>query len=74
LRPGRRRLDSSRGEGYAADRADTEEALRSGRADLCPVLAVNEARSRFLIFTETTETFGIEIVVRARLRAGTAWP
>ena len=47
---------------------EVETALRNGTADVCPVFSVTEKRKEFSNFTETTETFGITINVRADSR------
>lgn len=47
------------------DWEEVEEALKSGQADLCPVIAVTEQRQEYLNFTDVTETHGITINVRS---------
>ncbi len=47
------------------DWAEVEEALKSGQADLCPVIAVTEKRQEYLNFTDFTESHGITINVRS---------
>ncbi len=47
------------------DWAEVEDALHDGKADMCPVLALNEARLKEFLFTEPTETFKISIATRA---------
>ncbi|GEM_PF-1207587 len=45
---------------------EVEDALAEGRADLCPVLVVNEERTRYLYFTDYTETSGVTITIRTK--------
>lgn len=48
---------------------EAEEALKQGKADLCPVIAVNAARKAYLNFTTYTETSGVTINIRSKSAA-----
>jgi len=45
---------------------EVEDALKSGRADLCPLLVINKERQSYLHFTTPTETSAIVITVRSK--------
>lgn len=44
---------------------EAEDAIKEGRADICPILVTTEARKKQFFFTAHTETSGITITVRA---------
>jgi PAS domain S-box-containing protein len=44
---------------------DVEDALLSGEADIAPGISVTDYRRSFIAFTDTFETFGITINIRA---------
>jgi len=45
---------------------EVEESLKNGTADLCPILAVTEARKKVFAFSDFVETSGITINIRAQ--------
>lgn len=46
------------------DWKEVEDALKSGRADVCPILTVNDARKAFVDFTSPYQSFGLAINTR----------
>lgn len=53
---------------YAGDWEEVEKALRSGQADLCPMLAVTDKRKEHVFYTASIETYAITIAVRSSTR------
>ncbi len=47
------------------DWGQIDEALQTGKADVCPVLTETEARKTTLHFCPPTETFGLSVCIRA---------
>ncbi|MGE3258560.1 MAG: transporter substrate-binding domain-containing protein [Geobacter sp.] len=45
---------------------EAEDALKTGQADICPVLVVNPKRQTFFLFTDYTETSGVRIIIRTK--------
>ena len=45
---------------------EAEDALKEGRADICPILVVNEERKKQFLFTGYTETSGVTINIRSK--------
>jgi ABC-type amino acid transport substrate-binding protein len=50
------------------DWKEVEDALRTGKADLCPILTITEARKKEFIFSKSVQAFYIKMAVRSENR------